>query len=189
MVCCIQRGFHVLTEAFCRPPTRNRGKGTVPPRDGPNPRVEMPYIYLMTWFALHYPVIIQPGEEPPEGVRIAHLRRFEGSLWERIYVAGVRKLLCRHDAYNFYRCFPYIQDAGYSEEFKDVRDGITPLSRGVFEWIVSIRPSYLVYRSGDICYLEPYVFRHCARQFGYDLLYVGNPKTSLAFIGRLIDSA
>ena len=47
MVFCIQRGLHVLTEAFCRPPTTKRGKGIVLPRDGPNPRVEMLYTYLM----------------------------------------------------------------------------------------------------------------------------------------------
>jgi len=117
----------------------------------------MLYPYLMAWFALHCPTIIQPGEEPPEDVRITHLCWFEGSSWKRIYVAGVLKLLCHHDAYSLYRCYPYIRDTSYSEEFKDVRDGITSLSRGVFEWLVSIRPSHLVYQSGDICYLEPYV--------------------------------
>ena len=89
----------------------------------------------------------QPREEPPEGVRIAHLCRFEGSSWERIYVVGVRKLLCCHDVYNLFRCFPYIRDASYGEEFKDARDGITSLSCEVFEWLVSIRSSHLVYRA------------------------------------------
>jgi len=63
------------------------------------------------------------------------------------------------------------------------------LSRGVFEWLVSIRPSHLVYQSGDICYLEPYVPCRFARQFGYDQLYVGNPNINLAFMGSLIDGA
>ena len=111
----------------------------------------------MAWFALHYPAIIQAGEEPSEGVRMAHLRRFEGSSWSRIYVAAVRKLLCRHDVYSLFWCFPYIRDVGYGKEFKDVEDDKMSLSRGVFEWLVSIRPSHLVYRSGDTCYLEPYV--------------------------------
>ena len=31
MVCCIQRGLRALTEAFCRPPTTKRGKGTIFP--------------------------------------------------------------------------------------------------------------------------------------------------------------
>jgi len=64
-------------EAFCKPPATKRGKETVLPHDGSNPRVGMPYTYLMAWFALHYPAIIQPKEEPPEGVRIAHLCWFD----------------------------------------------------------------------------------------------------------------
>ena len=104
-------------------------------------------------------------------------------------MAAVRKLLCRYDVYSLFRCFPYIRDAGYGEEFKDMGDGKTSLSGGVFEWLVSIRPSHLVYRSGDTCYFEPYVPSRFARQFGYDQLYIGNPNTSLAFIGSLIDGA
>ena len=46
-----------------------------------------------------------------------------------------------------------------------------------------------MYRSGDTCYLEPYVPSRFARQFGYDQLYVGNPNTSLAFMGSLIGGA
>jgi len=76
MVCYIQLGLHALTEAFYRPPTTKKGKGTVLPRDGPNPRVGLPYTYLMAGFALHYLAIIQSGEQPPKGVRMAHLRRF-----------------------------------------------------------------------------------------------------------------
>ena len=170
-------------EAFCRPPITKRGKGTVLPHDGPNPRIGLPYTYLMAWFALHCLAIIQPGEEPPEGVWVVHFRRFEGSSWEQIYVAAVRKLLCRHDIYNLFQCFPQIRDAGYGEEFKDIGDGRTSLNRGVFEWLVSIRTSHLVYRSRDICYLEPYVPSHFARQFENDQLYVGNPNTNLAFMG------
>ena len=103
------------------------------------------------------PSIIQAGEEPPEGVHMALLRQFEGCSWSRTYVAAVCKLLCRHDVYSLFRCFSYIRDAGYGEEFKDVGEGQTSLSQGIFEWLVSIRPSHLLYKSGDTCYLEPYV--------------------------------
>ena len=94
MVCCIQRGLHVLTEAFCRPLTTKRKKGTILPPDGPNPRIRLSYTYLMAWFTLHCPAISQAREEPPEGVRVAHLHRFKGSSWSRINVAAFRKLLC-----------------------------------------------------------------------------------------------
>ena len=81
MVCCIQRGLRVLTEAFCRPPMMKRGKGTILPREGPNPRIGLPYTYLMAWFALHCPAIIQAGEEPlrvSEWGFSAHLRDIHG---------------------------------------------------------------------------------------------------------------
>ena len=64
-VCCIQHGLQTLTEAFCREATAKKtGKELVLPRDGPCLRVELPYTYLMAWFALHCPAIIKPGEEP-----------------------------------------------------------------------------------------------------------------------------
>jgi len=189
MVCCIQRGLRALTEAFCRPSVSRRGKGAVLPCDGPNPRVGLPYTYLMAWFALHCPALIGAGADPPQGVRTALLRRFEGCSWQKIYVAEARKLVRRYDAYSLFRCFPRMRDAGFNEEFHDAESGDSPMSRGVFEWLVSIRPSHLLFRSGDTCYLEPYVPSRFARQFGYDQLYVGNPNPDLNFMGSLIDGA
>ena len=189
MVCSTQRSLRALTEAFCRPLATKRGKWQVLPPDGPCPRVEIPYTYLMVWFALHCPAIIHPGEEPPEGERFAHLRRFEKSQWLRSYIVGVRKLVHRYNPYSIYRCFPSVPDAGYGEEFYNVGDGRSSLALGVFKWLISIRPSHLVYRCGDICYLESYVPSHFARQFGYGQLHVGNPNPHLAFMGSLIDGA
>jgi len=77
MVCGIQHGLQALTEDFCRPHATKRGKGQILLVMSPN-RVEMPYTYLMAWFALHCPAIIQHGEEALEGVRFAHLHHFEG---------------------------------------------------------------------------------------------------------------
>jgi len=104
-------------------------------------------------------------------------------------VAEARKLVRRYDVYSLFRCFLRIRGARYDEEFRDADEGRSSLSRGVFECLVSIRPSHLLYRSGDICYLEPYVPSRFARQFGYDQLYVGNPNLDLAFMGSLIDGA
>ena len=69
---------------------------------------------------------------------MALFHQFEGSSWLRTYVAAVRKLLYRYDVYSLFRCFPYIRNVGYGEEFKDVGDGKTSLSWGIFEWLVSI---------------------------------------------------
>jgi len=80
MVCRIHNGLRTLTEQFCKKVTTTRaGKEFIFPRDGPSSRVEMSYEYLMAWFAFHCPVLIQPGEKAPEGVRFAHLCLFENS--------------------------------------------------------------------------------------------------------------
>jgi len=69
---------------------------------------------------------------------MALLRRFEGSSWSWTYVATVCKLLCRYDFYSLFQCFPYIRDVGYVEEFKDVKNGQTLLSRGTLNgWLAS----------------------------------------------------
>ena len=151
MVCGIQHGLQALTEAFCRPPATKRGKGQIPPRDGPNLRVEMPYIYLMAWFALHCPAIIQPGEELLESVHFAHLCLLEGSQWLWTYIAGMQKLVRHYDAYRLYMCFPSIPGARYGEEFFVIGDERSSLRQGVFKWLMSIRSSHLVYRCSDIC--------------------------------------
>ena len=55
------------------------------------------------------------------------------------------------------------------------------LGEGTFKWLVSVKPSHLVYRCGDDCYLEPYLPSCFAKQFGYDQLYVGNPNPRLGY--------
>ena len=72
------------------------------PYDGPSPRVELPYAYLMAWFTLYCLVLIQPGEEPLEGICDAHLCRFENSHWEGTYLAGIQRLVDRQDSYNLF---------------------------------------------------------------------------------------
>ena len=39
-------------------------------------------------------------------------------------------------------------------EFRDVGNERTTLGEGTFRWLVSIRPSHLVYRCGDDYYLD-----------------------------------
>jgi len=164
------------------------GEGTSFPCDGSCPRVELSYSYPMAWFTQHCLSIIQSGE-PSEGVHFAHLRRFKNSQWERKYIARVQRLIHCYDVYSLFRCFHYISDARYGEEFRDVGDGHSSLGQGIFKWLVSIRPSHLLYQYEDACYLKPYVPSQFVHQFGYDQLYEGNPNSRLAFIDNLIDSA
>ena len=101
----------------------------------------------------------------------------------------VQRLVERQDSYNLFCCFPHIPDTTYGEKFRDVRDERTMLGDGTFWWLDSIRPSLLVYRCGDDCYLESYLSSRFFRQFGYDQLHVGNPNPRLGCTENLIDGA
>ena len=102
-------------------------------------------------------------------------------------MVGVQRLVERQDSYNLFQCFSLIPGTTYSEEFRDVGDERTLLGEGTFKWLVSIRPSHLVYRCGKDCYLEPYLSSRFARQFDYNQLYVGNPNPKLGCTKSLIN--
>ena len=116
------------------------------------------------------------GEELVEGTSTAILCRYEESKWISHYLAMARKAVCRHDAYNIFRCFPHIPGTEYGEEFADDGSTYSSSGAGIFRWLVNIRPSHLLYRCGDECILEPYTPSRFACQFGYDQFYVGNPN-------------
>jgi len=117
----------------------------------------MPYAYLMAGIALHCPVLIQHGEEAPEGECYAHIHRFENSQWVGKYLAEVQRLVERQDSYSLFRYFFLIPGTTYGEEFRNVGDEHTMLGEGSFKWLVRIRPSHLEYWCRDDCYLEPYL--------------------------------
>jgi len=168
---------------------KNGKRELIFPHNGSSPRVEFPYTYLMAWLAMHCPTLIKPGEEPPEDARIALLCRFEESKWVLHYVARIRKIVHFHDNYSLFWCFPHIPSTTYGEEFIDNGDGQSSLGHGTFKWLVSIRPSHLLYHCKDIVFLKPYVPSRFARQFGYDHIYVGNLNPWLGNTGSLIDGA
>jgi len=66
-------------------------------------------------------------------------------------------MIHRYDHYRLFWCFSHILGVGYGGEFCDIKDGVSSLGQGIFKLLVNIKPSYLVYHCGDICYLEPYV--------------------------------
>ncbi|ONK58155.1 uncharacterized protein A4U43_C09F8780 [Asparagus officinalis] len=49
------------------------------------------------------------------------------------------------------------------------------------------RPGYLTFRVGNQCFIELYLPCRFPRQFGYDQLYVGNPRQQLRTHGGLVD--
>ncbi|ONK73126.1 uncharacterized protein A4U43_C04F27520 [Asparagus officinalis] len=67
------------------------------------------------------------------------------------------------------------------------REYRTHLDIGCFNWLVNIRPGYLTIRVRNQCFIEPYLLCRFARQFGYDQLYVGNPRQQFRTHGDLVD--
>ena len=102
----------------------------------------------MAWFALYCSVLIQTREKPPVGECYAHLCHFENSKWVGQYLVGVRRMVSYKESYSLFCCFPHIPGTGYGDEFQNTGDNQTSLGLGTFKWLISIRPSQLVYRSG-----------------------------------------
>ena len=67
MVAGIQSGLRALTQSLCRveaivdsqgnPEVDSEGRPRV---KTPNPRIELPYTYLMAWYVMHYPSLMTP---------------------------------------------------------------------------------------------------------------------------------
>jgi len=135
----IQSGLRALTQNFCEPPKTvdshgqpildSEGKPTV---KRPNPRIELPYTYLMAWYVMHCPSLMTPVRRS-EG-SVPFVQRLERSDWRDTYIYYVRKCLSDATNYQLNRCFPEIPGASFGEQFTDSagRDDFTQLSAGIF---------------------------------------------------------
>jgi len=66
MVGYLQSGLRVLCQSFCYIVVEEEKEGNVivgadgePKMKTPNPRVELPYMYLMAWYIMHCPSLIR----------------------------------------------------------------------------------------------------------------------------------
>ena len=91
MVAGIQSGLRALTQLFYeagktvdshgRPTVDSEGKPTV---KCPNPRVELPYTYLMAWYVMHCPSLMT--SVPWSEGFVPFVQRLEGSDWRNTYM-------------------------------------------------------------------------------------------------------
>ena len=156
----------------------------------PNPRIKLPYTYLMAWYVMHCPPLMTTV--PLSEGFVPFVQRLENSSWSCYYMFFVRrKCILNASNYQLDRCFPEIAGASYGDKFADLAgpDDFTRLPSGVFWWLINIRPEYLLFRQGNSCTIEPYMPSRFARQFGYDQLYVSNPNAKLSFSGNLFEGA
>ena len=147
----------------------------------PNPRVELPYTYLVAWHVMHCPSLMTVMYILEDFVPF--LQKLERSSWQHTYIFYIRRAIQSDSNYQLVRCLPDIQDTSYGERFMDIvgPDGYTTLSTGIFFWLTNIRPGYLIFCWDDTCTIEPNLPSRFDCQFGNNQHYVGNLNTSLHF--------
>ncbi|ONK56633.1 uncharacterized protein A4U43_C10F10970 [Asparagus officinalis] len=187
MVCCLQSGLRELSSEFIAvKKVDSDGKTII---QTPTPRVPMPYIYLVSWFVLHCPPIMTTPES--SGTSTPLIQQLETSEWAGWYQIKFREILRRDYNYEIACKFPAFEGGAYGELHQDTPgpNSFTMLSRGAFWWLINIRLGYLIFRQGRKCFIEPYQPYRFSRKFGYDQLYVGNPKPTLAYTGNVYEGA
>ncbi|XP_020250822.1 uncharacterized protein LOC109828202 [Asparagus officinalis] len=182
MIADLHSGLRNLANTFTK-------VGAEPSTKIPLSSVEFPYTYLMAWLVLHRSDMMSaPDASDPE---IPLLQLLEGCKWlypSRPWTDRVRQFK-NAKCWEFYKCFPRFSGA-YNDTLVDEEmpgANRTSLDTGSFHWLMNIRPGYNVFRSKNICRIEPYFPCRFARQFGYDQLYIGNPNKWLINCGGLID--
>ena len=84
----------------------------------PNPRVELPYTYLMAWYVMHCPSLMT-AVSPSEGF-VHFVQKLENLSWSQYYMYYVRKAILSSSNYQLDRCFPEIYGASYGDKFADL---------------------------------------------------------------------
>ena len=112
----------------------------------PNPRIELPYTYLMAWYVMHYPPLMTAV--PSSKGFVPFVQRMENSTWSHYYMFFARNSILNSLNNQLDRCFPEIFDASYGNKFADLAgpDDFTRLPSRVFWWLINIRPGYLIFR-------------------------------------------
>lgn len=112
-----------------------------------SPRVELSYTYLMAWFLMHYPMLI----ECPKKAGLPFVQRLEDLNWLHNYFYNVRKILMNPQAYEVFCCLPSIPGASFEDEYVEVssakEERLIDRSPDLFLQLVNIQPGYMVFTS------------------------------------------
>ena len=73
-----------------------------------NPRIELPYIYLMAWYIMYYHSLMTAV--PSFVGFVPFMQKLENSSWPCYYIFFVRKCILNISNYQLDRCFPEIAD-------------------------------------------------------------------------------
>ena len=159
MVSCLQGRLRVLIKSFFYMEALEDDEGRVlfdwngkPKLKIPNPRVELPYTYLIALYVMHCPALMSVVQVSEDFMTC--IQKFECCG----YMAAMRKIIQSSVNYQLFRYFPDFPGAAYDEQFIDHpgSDGSTKLSTGVFCWLMNIQQGYLIFRQGNVYSIEPY---------------------------------
>ena len=113
MVARIQNVLRALVKSLCqveaivdsqgRPAVDSEGRPEV---KTPNPRIELPYTYLMAWYVMHCPPLMTAV--PSSKGFVPFVQRMENSIWSHYYMFYVRNSIMNSLNYQLDRCFPEI---------------------------------------------------------------------------------
>jgi len=118
-----------IVDSKGRPEVESEGRPKV---KTPNPRIELPYMYLMAWYVIHCPSLMT-AVPSSEGF-IPFVQKLENSSWSCYYMFFVRKCILNILNYQLDRCFPEIAGVSYGDKFVDLegQDDFTRLPRESF---------------------------------------------------------
>jgi hypothetical protein len=158
MMSCLQSGLRTLVSSFCVTTAVVNVEGEdvvdesgVPKCTTLNPRIELPYTYLVAWYVMHCPALM--SAVPDDDAIVPYVQRLEHCKWTGHYPAMIRHTLQSSSNYHYFRCAPDFPNALLGEWYEDGvnKNEYTSLSAGAFEWLISIRPGHLVFRQGPTC--------------------------------------
>lgn len=122
-----------------------------------DPRIDIPYTYLIAWYVMHYPSLMTTLT--PDIGSTPFVQRLERSKWRVQLLPQARKFVDRWVNYTVRPFFVEIPGGSFDIEYADIRGskGYTVMPPIVFDWFMNIRMGYLVFWSRDRCIIVPYM--------------------------------
>jgi len=122
MVGCLQSGLRVLCQSFYNVVAEeDREDNVVVGSDGeprmkiPNPRIELPYTYLMALYIMHYSSLMSALQSSKDSMLF--VQQLERSTCNGWYMLMIRQILQSSMNYQLVRCFSDILGASYGSDF------------------------------------------------------------------------
>ena len=111
MVGCPQSRLQILCQSLCNVVAKEDREGNVvvdpngePRMKTQNPRIKLPYTYLMAWYVMNSPPLMTAMQSFEDSMPF--VQRLERSTWNGWYMLIIRQILQSNMNYLLVRCFP-----------------------------------------------------------------------------------